>query len=81
MGRFCVFFRSPNKAFGVDVPFNAERHAGSIGSFGVTNTPPRYTSGVNVLREGPMYIERFLQCYVRLYGRLHCMIALYDCIV
>ena len=72
---------SPNKAFGADVPFNAERHAGSIGSFGVTNTPPRYTSGVNVPREGPIFIDRFWHCYVRLYGRLHCMIALYDCIV
>ncbi len=72
---------SPVKSFGGDVPFNAERHTGSIGSFGVTTTPPRYTSGVNVPREGPIFIDRFYNVMFLCMGRLHCMIALYDCIV
>ena len=31
-------------AFGANQTYNAERHAGSVGSFGVTSTPERYTS-------------------------------------
>ena len=75
---------SPVKSFGGNVPFNAERHAGSVGSFGVTKTPPRYTSGVNVPLEGPIYIRVYNVMFVCSFGsivRLHCMIALYDCIV
>ena len=35
-------------AFGGNVPFNAERNAGSVGSFGVMNTPERYTTSSGV---------------------------------
>jgi hypothetical protein len=31
-------------AFGANQTYNAERQAASIGSFGVTSTPERYTS-------------------------------------
>ena len=39
---------SPGNAFGANVPFNAERNAGSVGSFGVMNTPERYTTSSGV---------------------------------
>ena len=52
-------------AFGVNQTYDAERHAGSIGSFGVTSTPERYTSrdddsaGANMPENRePIYINR-----------------------
>ncbi len=56
---------SSSDAFGANQTYNAERHAGSIGSFGVTSTPERYTSqkddsaGVNIPNDRePIYINR-----------------------
>ncbi len=66
---------SPNKAFGADVPFNAERHAGSVGSFGVTKDLSISRGFCNVM------FVCMVVCIVRLHCMLHCMIALYDCIV
>ena len=49
---------SPGNAFGANVPFNAERNAGSVGSFGVTSTPEMYTSPDDVSAGADMPNDR-----------------------
>ena len=52
-------------AFGANQTYNTERHAGSIGSFGVTSAPESYISrvddsaGVNMPENrDPIYVNR-----------------------
>ena len=67
--RDCNFLQTLNMAstdaFGANQTFNAERHAASIGSFGVTSVQESYTSsvddspGVNIPDDHePIYVNR-----------------------